>query len=110
MSTTIFASLSSTMLVLVTSLGYILATVGMKAWVEGLVPLGLALILAGFALAAVAEVLLLRQTYLSVIYVAIIGVETVLIVALATVIGEGLSARQVAGAILVLTGLAFVGT
>ena len=59
----------------------------------------------GLCIACAAEVLLMRQIHLSVLYVAILGVETVLILAIAYGIGEGFTLRQGVGAVMVLAGL-----
>lgn len=95
-------------LILITALGYVLATLGMKGAANGALILGGLLAFGGFLAAFVAEVILMRQTHLSVLYLLIIGVETILILGFAFGIGEGLSLRQAIGASLVLTGLAIV--
>lgn len=105
---TLFAlpNVSPSLLVLLTALGYVAATIGMKGAAMGMMLPGLALTVAGFALAFGAEVLLMRQTTLSVLYVAILGVETVLVLAFAFSLGEGFTMRQGMGAAMVMVGLA----
>ncbi|MBS0122735.1 5-aminolevulinate synthase [Thetidibacter halocola] len=102
------AGFSAPVLVLATALGYLIATLGMKGAATGLVGPGLALAFGGFALAFAAEVALMRLTKLSLVYIAILGVETVLVLAVAFGIGEGFTLRQGLGAGLVLAGLAIV--
>ncbi|WP_425070318.1 5-aminolevulinate synthase [Sagittula sp. S175] len=95
-------------LIVLTAAGYFVATVGMKGAAGGALVTGGIIALLGFLLAFAAEVLLMRNTHLSVLYILIIGVETVLVLGFAMGIGEGLSFRQAIGAGLVLTGLAIV--
>lgn len=95
-------------LILVSALGYTLATIGMKQAALGLPLLALPLLLVGFMAATVAEVILLRKVDLAVVYVTIIGVETLLVLSYAAFIGEGLNLRGLLGAGLVVTGLALV--
>ena len=102
--------LSAPALILLTALGYVVATVGMKSASVGWLVPGAVLGVAGFAAAFAAEVVLMRQTHLSVLYIAILGVETILILALAFGLGEGFTTRQAAGAVLVVAGLVVVAT
>ncbi|CUH77626.1 hypothetical protein [Tropicibacter naphthalenivorans] len=95
--------------ILATAVGYALATVGMKSVSGGASTiLGAILTLAGFALAFIAEVKLMRRFDVSLVYVAIIAAETALVLAWAQYIGEGLGARQLAGAALVIGGVVLV--
>lgn len=106
---TIHNTVNSTLpLILVTAFGYVLATVGMKGAASGLLLPGIALAVVGFLLAFAAEVALMRQTHLSIIYILVLGVETVIILGFAFGIGEGFTLRQALGAIIVLGGLAIV--
>ena len=93
-------------LVLLTSLGYVAATLGLKVVAGGHPAAGIVVAVAGLALACVAEILLMRTSALSMVYVAILGVETVLILAVAYGIGEGFTLQQGMGAAMVLAGLA----
>lgn len=102
--------LSPPLLVVLTAIGYVVATVGMKAAASGLPWIGVCLALLGFVAAFAAEVALMRQTHLSVLYIAILAVETVLILAFAASIGEGFDLRQGVGAALVVAGLVVVAT
>ncbi len=90
---------------LLTALGYAVATFGMKLASSGLGWVGVAIILAGFAAAAIAEIILLQRVDLARTYVIILGVESILIFSLALWIGESLSPVRIAGAVLVLAGL-----
>ena len=92
-------------LVLVSALGYALSAVGMKAISVGAIPAGLALLLTGLAIAVWSEVHLLRQTSLSVVYVAIVAAETLLALGYAASIGDAFTWRQGMGAGLVIAGL-----
>ena len=98
-------TLTPSLLVLITALGYVVATVGMKGAAMGHVGLGTVLAVAGFAIAFIAEVALMRQTALSVLYILILGVETVLILGIAYGLGEGFTVKQGIGAALVIAGL-----
>jgi fucose 4-O-acetylase-like acetyltransferase len=95
-------------LILLSGLGYALATVGMKMSAIGPGAGPAAVIVAGFLLATLAEVVLLREGRFASVYLTIIGVETLLVLAYAALIGEGLSLRGLAGGGLVLAGLALV--
>ncbi|NDW00541.1 5-aminolevulinate synthase [Salipiger sp. PrR002] len=92
-------------LTLSTALGYALATVGMKSVSMGQISLGVLLATIGFLIAFMSEILLMRSYDLSYVYIAIIVAESVLVLLYALCIGEGLSHRQMAGAVLVLLGL-----
>ncbi|SMX44826.1 5-aminolevulinate synthase [Maliponia aquimaris] len=106
----VFPLFSPPVLVLLTAIGYVVATVGMKAAASGFHVAGVCIALTGFTLAFAAEVALMRVTHLSVLYIAILAVETVLVLAFAASIGEGFDLRQGVGAALVLAGLVVVAT
>lgn len=95
-------------LAIVAAVGYSVATVGMKFATTGLTAVAIALIVAGFVATTFAEVILLRNAGLGVVYITIIGVETLLILGIAAFIGEGLDLRGMLGAGFVLGGLALV--
>jgi small multidrug resistance pump len=88
-----------------TALGYAGATVGMKLAATGAPGRGLVFMGLGFAAAALAEIVLMRRFDVSMIYVVIIALETLLILCFAYSIGERLSSSQIAGALLVVMGL-----
>ena len=86
--------------------GYTVATVGMKYAALGVMPVAAVLVVAGFLTATLAEVFLLRRADLAVVYVTITGVETLLVLAAASLWGETLDLRRVAGAACVVAGIA----
>lgn len=105
MSTGLAISVS---LILAAALGYSLATIGMKMASDAFGPVAAALLIAGFAAAAVSEVILMRGMALGVLYLTIIAVETLVVLTYAISIGEGLTARQALGGLFVLAGLAVI--
>lgn len=80
----------------------------MKMWGDGVPRLLMAAgILGFFVLAAWFEILALRIERLGLIYVSILAVEVVMIAAVSVVLfGETFSAREVAGAALIVAGTA----
>jgi small multidrug resistance pump len=96
------------LLVVVSALGYAIATIGMKLASTSITVVALAVIVAGFVAAALAEIVLLRKADLGVIYITIIGVETLMVLAFAALIGEGPDLRTLGGAGLVLAGIALI--
>jgi small multidrug resistance pump len=92
-------------LVLVSALGYALSAASMKAMSVGAIPVGLVILLTGLAIAVWSEVHLLRQTSLSVVYIAIVVAETLLVLGYAASIGDAFTWRQGMGAGLVIAGL-----
>jgi hypothetical protein len=95
-------------LILVSAVGYALATLGMKLASVSLTSMAILVICIGFLAAALAEISLLRHANLGVIYITIVAVETLLVLGIATLIGEGLDLRRIVGATLVVAGLALV--
>ncbi|MBV2361015.1 5-aminolevulinate synthase [Thalassococcus sp. CAU 1522] len=95
-------------LILMTALGYAVATVGMKITATGQIWLGVGLCALGFFAAFLAEIVLLRRFDLALVYVVIIAAETALVLGYAFWIGEGFGLRQTFGATLVLLGLLVV--
>lgn len=98
----------SALLVLAASLGYSAATIGMKIASQSWGPFAVLLLLIGFSMATMAEIILMRGIHLGVLYLIIIAVETLIVLAYAISIGEGLNPRQMVGAGFVLLGLAVV--
>jgi drug/metabolite transporter (DMT)-like permease len=96
------------LLVVVSAMGYAVATIGMKLASTGVTALAIGVILLGFMAATVAEVTLLRKADLGVIYITIVGVETLMVMAFATLIGEGPNLRTLGGAGLVIAGIALI--
>ena len=97
-------------LIVITALGYTLATVGMKLVSQDIMTAGTTLLVLGFAVAILAEIALLRKTDLSVVYITIVASETLLVLFYAAMIGEGFGLRQASGALLVIVGLLAVTT
>lgn len=97
-------------LVVITALGYTVATIGMKVLSDQFAPVGAIILAVGFGAAIIAEIALLRKTDLSVVYITIIGAETMLVLIYATIIGEGFGLRQAVGATLVLVGMLAVAS
>lgn len=86
---------------------YTVAMLAMKWW--GSVPMGTAVPVIVLALlgAVAFEILALRDQRLGLVYVAILGVECVMIAGVSHfVLGESFSAREVAGAALIAAGTA----
>jgi small multidrug resistance pump len=69
-------------LVVVSALGYAIATIGMKLASTNVTAVAVGVIAAGFVAATLAEIVLLRKADLGIIYIAIIGVETLMLLAL----------------------------
>lgn len=94
------------LLLLLAAVGYAVATVGMKLSAHQIGPLGIALLITGFLAATLAEVTLMRGLSLGALYLLIISVESLLVLAYAFLIGEGLTGANIAGGALVLAGVA----
>lgn len=92
-------------LILISALGYALSAVGMKALSVGQLAPGLSALMIGLGVAVWSEVLLLRHVSLSVVYMTIIGAETLLVLGYAASVGDSLTLRQGVGAAMVFTGL-----
>lgn len=97
-------------LAILSAFGYAAATAGIKLASNGFSLPAIVLVLIGFFVAAAAEASLLRQSSLSIIYLAIIAFETLLVLSLAFYMGDRLTAMQLAGGAMVVTGLAMVST
>lgn len=96
------------LLVAASALGYAVATIGMKLASSSLTVVAIGLVVLGFVAATLAEVSLLRKADLGVIYITIVGAETLLVLSFAALIGEGPDLRTMAGAGLVVAGIALV--
>lgn len=97
-------------LVLICGLAYAAATFAMKTASTSPSILALGLITVCLTAAVLAEVLLLQRTHLSLAYIAILGIETLIIMTIAGMMGEGLNLKQALGAVLVLAGAAVIST
>jgi uncharacterized membrane protein len=100
--------LKTGVLILVASLGYSGATIGMKMASDIWSKNAVLFLLSGFLAATFAEIILMRGINLGVLYLVIIAVETLIVLTYAFSIGEGLTPRQIVGAGFVLVGLAVV--
>ena len=78
----------------------------MKYAALGHLPVAAILITSGFIVATVAEVFLLRRGDLTVVYVTIIGVETIMILIAGAMLGEIIDLRRMVGAGCVVIGIA----
>lgn len=94
------------LLIALSAIGYGIATLGLKMGSNnpGWMPMGI--IILGFGLAILAEIEVLRRVDIGVAYISIIGLETLIVLSYAWVIGEALNLRQVGGAGMVVAGLA----
>lgn len=97
-------------LILLSAIGYAAATAGIKLASHGQFLPASGLVLCGFGLAAVSETSLLRQSNLAVIYLAIVALETLLVMGLALLLGDKLSTLQLIGGVMVVSGLALVSS
>ncbi|WP_232830435.1 hypothetical protein [Oceanicella sp. SM1341] len=89
------------------AVAYTVSMVAMKFWSSG-PPALLAPVIALALLVAVAlEIVALRHERLGLIYIAILGIEVVLIAAVTSLVfGEQVSGRELAGCLLVIAGTA----
>lgn len=92
------------------ALGYTVATVGLKLAADRSYALAAVLIIAGFLLVVVTEVFLLRRADMTVVYVTIIGVETITILAAGAMMGEVVDMRRILGAGCVVAGIALASS
>jgi small multidrug resistance pump len=95
-------------LILTAALGYSAATIGMKMGSSALTGLAILVMTLGFVAAIFGELTVLRSANLGPIYIAIIGVESLIVMLYAWYIGEAMSLRQISGASLVIFGLVLV--
>lgn len=95
-------------LALMAAVGYGLATIGMKLASGHWTMLAGFLILLGFFAAMQAEIVLMRNMELGVLYLVIIAAETLIVLGYAFAIGEGLNLRESLGGVMIFAGLVFV--
>lgn len=96
--------------IVLAALAYVGATVAMKIAASGGTLATFAFLALFLAAAAALEIIALQRTSLGVAYVMILGTETLLILGIAALIGEGLAPREMAGAALVFAGTAVLAT
>lgn len=92
------------------ALGYTVATVGMKLAADRSYGLAAVAIIAGFAVVIVTEIFLLRRADMTIVYVTIIGVETLMILAAGAMMGEVVDMRRILGAGCVVAGIALASS
>jgi hypothetical protein len=97
-------------LIVLSAIAYSAATVGMKmaSVTPGL--FAVVIITLGFGAAVATEIVLMQRYDLGILYIAIIAAETLIVLAVASAIGEGLNLRQSLGALLVLVGIGIAAT
>lgn len=88
--------------------GYAIATLLMKLASDSPSFLPITGIVLALGMTVAAEIALLRQIELGLAYVVVIGVESLLVLAVTWLIGESLSGRELAGGALVIAGAALV--
>lgn len=96
-------------LLFICGFAYAAATLAMKATSETPKLLFLAAIVIFLGAAVLLEIIVLQQMDLGTAYIAIIATESLIIVAIAAALGEGLGPREMAGAGLVLAGTMLIG-
>ncbi|MDN5786716.1 5-aminolevulinate synthase [Pseudorhodobacter sp.] len=96
--------------VVLSSVGYATVTIGLKMGSASMTALSITVILIGLAAAMFGEITALRSVALGPIYIAILGMETLIVMTYTWYIGEALSARQIGGAGMVMFGLLLVNT
>ena len=101
-------ALSMPLLIAASAAAYAVAMIALKIWVGNGVSVPLVgVVVAAFAIGAIAELAALRQERLGLIYVLILGAECVIIAAASVwLFGEAFSTREVAGAALIIAGTA----
>lgn len=96
--------------IMLAALGYTVATVGLKLAADRSYTLAAVLIMAGFALVVVTEVFLLRRASMTLVYITIIGAETLMILVAGAMMGEIIDFRRVMGACCVVVGIALASS
>ncbi len=99
---------SMSLLMVLTAAGYAFATIGMQAVSASHNKLALTVIAVGLSVAAIAEITLLRQASLPLVYLGIMVTETILVLGYAAWSHQGLSLSQMGGGALVVVGFALV--
>jgi len=95
-------------LAIIAAMGYGIATIGMKIASGHWSLVAITLIAIGFVAATQAEIVLMRGVTLGALYLIIIALETLIVLTYAYYIGEGLSAQDIGGGVLIFLGLAIV--
>lgn len=92
------------LLVLAAAAGYAGATVAMARFGHGPGPAMLAMVGMALTLAVVAKIAAFRHLPIGIVYLAILGGETLLVLGAAACFGQAFGARDALGALLVLSG------
>jgi len=95
-------------LIVICAIAYAVATFAMKQASDAPNVLLYAMIALCFSVAAITEIIVLRQMNLGIAYILILATESLLVVSLAGLVGEGFGPRELAGAGLVLVGTAIL--
>ncbi len=98
------ATASATALIMMSALGYAGATVVMARFSSNYAPVLVAIIGMALLLAVLAEIAALRHLPISIVYLMILGLETLLILVAATWFGQSLGTAELLGAAMILTG------
>ncbi|MGJ5618935.1 5-aminolevulinate synthase [Sulfitobacter sp. MF3-043] len=96
------------LLMAITAAGYAFATIGMQVYSHSDDKLPTLIIITGLSVAAIAEITLLRQASLPVVYLGIMVTETILVLGYAAWAHHGLILSQISGGTLVVAGFALV--
>lgn len=101
---------SAIALLSLTAAGYAIATIGMKMASSAVTMAAVAIIMVGFTVATLMEIVLLRSANMSLVYLGVVVAETALVLGYAYSIGHGLNLQQMAGAGMVLGGVLMLGS
>ena len=98
------------LLVIICAAAYAMSAVMMAEVARAPHPVLYVLVAIFLGAAAVSEIMVLRHFGLAVTYIAVIGAESVLVVSIATMIGQGMGLRELAGAGLVIAGTLIIAS
>lgn len=96
-------------LALLCAIGYAASAVVMRAASGGPQVWHLALIAAFMAVSVITELALLRQLHLGTVYLAVLGLETLLVLTAAFVFGDHFGPREIAATAMILGGTLLLG-
>lgn len=97
-------------IIILAALGYTIATVGLKLAADRSYSLAAVMIIGGFGLVVLTEVFLLRRASMTLVYITILGAETLMILVAGAMLGEIVDVRRVLGACCVVVGIALAST
>ena len=104
-----FVPVHPAVLVPLCALGYAAAAIFMKAAAVGPQGWHTPAIVLALALAALTEIALLQRLELGNTYLAVLGMESVLVILAAAFWGESFGPREAAGAAMILSGTVMIG-